>query len=526
MATKKKIKFDPTKDRVVTFNRDGEKLSEVNGELKSDFYSGIEQMCYLSDEYCAFYKGKKMGILDSKGEIITPAEWESIKYEGKVFRVSKKSKVTKFPVDGYINVLGEELFNPDEYDYVNDVYDDRIVVTSHDTRKQGAFDLDGNMVVTPKYLRLGNFCNNVAVAYEEEGKVGLVDSSGNWTLQPEYSSIGSFRNNFGLLKNYCIIKKDGKTGLISKDLQIVVEPKYEDIRDFDDTEGLIFVVKSGEKEGLADANGNLLIPAEYDKITISHEGHYIELEKNAQYGLSDMKGRVIVDDLKVSNLSMEYGLLNIELCDGTEIKRADGFTVFKGEKVKIFQEIILVSTDGKRWGVINHDGEELLSQEYSLPTQNLNQVQFSEGLLNLNGDSKSVYIDKKGEVKITLDCRGWAFSQGYAIIGENGDYGIINASGEIVAAHLARIKKLGGGYIFINNEEQDEPKILNVGNGEQVAIPARVVDEPVNGYVKIQTPDHEFGVVSISDGKVILDPIYSQILLTADGIWGYIPEGK
>lgn len=29
MATKKKIKFDPDKDRVVTFNRDGEKLSEI-----------------------------------------------------------------------------------------------------------------------------------------------------------------------------------------------------------------------------------------------------------------------------------------------------------------------------------------------------------------------------------------------------------------------------------------------------------------------------------------------------------------
>lgn len=29
MATKKKIKFDPDKDRVVTFSRDGEKLSEI-----------------------------------------------------------------------------------------------------------------------------------------------------------------------------------------------------------------------------------------------------------------------------------------------------------------------------------------------------------------------------------------------------------------------------------------------------------------------------------------------------------------
>lgn len=92
MATKKKIKFDPDKDRVVTFSRDGEKLSEVNGVLKSDFYSGIEKMCYLSDEYCIFYKGKKMGILDSKGVLVTPAEWESIDKQGDVFKISMKIK--------------------------------------------------------------------------------------------------------------------------------------------------------------------------------------------------------------------------------------------------------------------------------------------------------------------------------------------------------------------------------------------------------------------------------------------------
>lgn len=104
MATKKKIKFDPDKERVVTFSRDGEKLSEVNGVLKSDFYSGIEKMCYLSDEYCIFYKGKKMGILDSKGVLVTPAEWESIDKQGDVFKISMKNKVTKDFDFGYINL--------------------------------------------------------------------------------------------------------------------------------------------------------------------------------------------------------------------------------------------------------------------------------------------------------------------------------------------------------------------------------------------------------------------------------------
>ncbi len=524
MATKKKIKFDPAKDRVVTFSRDGGKLSEINGELKSDFYSGIEKMCYLSDEYCAFYKGKKMGVVDNKGEMITPAEWLSIKNEGEVFKVSKKNKVTKDVEYGYINLKGEELFNPEEYTSVNDVYDGRIVAKNLDAGKECAFDLEGNMVVSPKYIRLGNFYNNVAVASEEKGKVGIIDLFGNWVLQPEYSSIGGFGSMDGI-KKYCTIGKDGKYGLINQDLKIVVEPKYDQIFDFDDTEGLILVVGSGEKQGVVDAAGNWLIPAEYDRISIYHKDQYIDLEKQSKYGIADMKGNIIADVI-YPNLDYEYGLLCLDTFDGMEIKRTDGTTIFKGQDAKIFKDIILVSSDGKQWGVINHEGEQILPQEWKIPAQFINQVEFSDGLLNLTKDDKTIYIDEKGEIKISLDTRGWAFSDGYAIIGKKDDYSLINHSGEIVAAHLPHVYHLGDGYFYINNAEENEPKILNVNNGEQVGIPARVIGKPNNGLIKIQAAVEKYGVVSISDGKVILEPVYAEILLTSQGIWGYIPKAK
>lgn len=523
MATKKKIKFDPAKDRVVTFSRDGEKLSEINGELKSDFYSGIEKMCYLSDDYCAFYKGKKMGVVDNKGEMITPAEWLSIKKEeGGVFKVSKKNKVTKYEEYGYINLKSEELFNPEEYTSVNDVYDGRIVAENLDAGKECAFDLEGNMVVAPKYIHLGNFYNNVATASEEKGKVGLIDLFGNWVLQPEYSSIGGFGSRDGI-KKFSTIGKDGKYGLLNQDLKIVVEPKYDRIFDFDDTDGLILVVESGGKQGVVDEKGYWIIPAEYDRILLYHKDRYIELEKQYKYGIADMKGNIIVDGLL--NVSFEYGLLRTGgSFEDIEIKRPDNTTIFKGKDAKIFKDVILVSTDGKQWGVINHEGEQILPQEWKIPAQFISQVQFSDGLLNLTKDDKTIYIDEKGEVKISLDTRGWAFSDGYAIIGKKDDYSLINLSGEIVAARLPHVYHLGDGYFYTNNGEENEPKILNVNNGEQVGIPARVVGKPNNGLIKVQADVEKYGVVSIPDGKVILEPVYAQILLTSKGIWGYIPK--
>ncbi len=526
MAKKKTIKFDPTKDRVITFNRDGEKLSEINGELKSDFYSGIEKMCYLTDELCAFYKGKKKGVVNSKGVIITPAEWESVKYEGEVFQISKKNKATKDVSYGYINFEGEELFDPFEYTSVNDVFDGRIVATSIDAKKQCAFDLKGEMVIAPKYFRLGNFYNNVATAAEEKGKVGIIDLMGNWVLQPEYSSISGFGSSFDGIEKYSTIGKDGKYGLINQDLKIVLEPKYDGIRNYDEADGLIVVVEEGDKEGLVDENGNWLIPAEYDRVSLHKNEGYIELEKKALRSLADMKGNIIMNDVSARNLSLQHGLIVISTFDDVEVKKIDGTSIYKGRDVKVFKDIILVSADRKLWGVINHDGVEILPQEWKVPAQFVNQVEFSEGLLNLFKDDKTIYIDEKGETKISVDTRGWAFSNGYAIIGKKDDYSIINLAGEVVASHVAHPVNLGNGFFYINNEEENEPKILNLATGTTVAIPARVVGKPVNGYHKIQAPDLKYGVISIADGKVILAPEYDQVLLTADGIWGYIPKVK
>ena len=525
MAKKKTVKFDPDKDRVVTFSREGEKLSEINGELQSDFYSGVEKMCYLSDEYCAFYKGKKKGIVNSKGEMITPADWLSIGKQGDVFMVSRKNKVTKDTDYGFINQQGEELFNFEEYTNVNNVYDGRIVAKDLDAGKECAFDLEGNVVVAPKYIRLDNFYNNVAVACEEKGKVGIIDLSGNWVLEPEYSSIGGFGCMDGV-KKYCTIGKDEKYGLINQDLKVVVEPKYDEIYDFDDTEGLILVVGSGEKQGVVDASGNWLLPAEYDRIHLYREEGYMELEKGDKYGIADLKGNFIVK-VEYLNLDYKHGLLYIKKgFDGIKIQRPNGTTIFEGKSAGIFPEMILVSSEGKKWGVIDHNGKELIAQEWNIPASYINQVEFSDGLLNLYQDDKTIYIDKKGQVKVSIDARGWAFGEGFAISGKRDDYSIINKAGEVVAINLPHVSPLGEGYYFVNNADENEPKILNVNTGEQVAIPARVVDKPVSGMIKIQAPGGKFGVVEIATGKVILEPVYAEVLLTAGGIWGWIPKVK
>lgn len=53
-----------------------------------------------------------MGIVDSRGEMISPAEFESIKADGDVFQIDKKNRTTKDSETGYINRQGDLLFDP------------------------------------------------------------------------------------------------------------------------------------------------------------------------------------------------------------------------------------------------------------------------------------------------------------------------------------------------------------------------------------------------------------------------------
>lgn len=521
MATKKKIKFDPDKDRVVTLSRDGAKLSEINGELKSDFYSGIEKMCFLSDEYCAFYKGKKMGILDNKGVLVAPAEWLSIKKEGEVFNVSMKNKVTKNTEYGYINLQGDLLFDPSEYDMVNDVYDGRIVVSSVDAGgQQGAFDMEGNLVIAPKFSYLGNFHHNLSVAAEKKGKVGLLDKDGNWALAPEYSSVSGFMRGMDKLVDYCVVEKDGKYSLIDKDCNVVAGPVDKPICEYCDHEGMFLAVGDEGKIGVVNPGGETVLPLEYEEVYFLN-GEYIRFMKNYRTGLADMKGNVLVSDKR--SIRVEHGLIVV---NDNEVMKPDGSIVCKADKVKVFEHVIFVSDDDKLWGVVDHEGNVLLEKEWGHAHTFLKDLDFRDGLINLTHDGKTAYVDKTGEIRISLDTQGWAFSDGYAIIGKKDDYSIINHSGDVVAEHLAHVSNLGDGYFFCDNAENNAPRILNARNGERSELPARVVDKPNNGLVKIQDRDLKYGVVSLSTGKVIVEPVYSQILLTADGIWGYLPKAK
>ena len=220
--------------------------------------------------------------------------------------------------------------------------------------------------------------------------------------------------------------KNGGFGYIDETGNEIIPFIYDDARDF--SEGLAWV-KSADKWGCIDETGKAVIPFIYDYAYRFSEG-LASVKMNDKYGYVDRTGKVVIPFEDHLAWPFTEGLAGV--CkDG----RKFGFINKGGEivipivynRVMPFTEgLALVINDLDYCGFINKSGEIVIPFNFQ-PSAN----EFSEGLFPAGkGDTKRGYIDKTGEVVIPFVFdRANSFSEGLALVEENGKYGFIDKNG-------------------------------------------------------------------------------------------------
>lgn len=135
----------------------------------------------------------KVSVLDSKGKIIIPAEYDNIElfYRGRA-RVYKNGKY------GYIHSSGQVL-----------------IPAIFDT-------LDEPMTFEKRKLTTSNF-----LLASKNKKFGVVDSSGKTIIDFLFDSIGYFGE-----KNFAFVKQGGKTGVIDRKGNFLIKPQVYPIEEY------------------------------------------------------------------------------------------------------------------------------------------------------------------------------------------------------------------------------------------------------------------------------------------------------
>lgn len=216
-------------------------------------------------------------------------------------------------------------------------------------RKWGLANFDGKMIADARYDQVIPPIQGFAV-FRLNRKYGCINKKGIEIVPPLYQGITILNGNI-------IVLKGGLYGMYSPDGKQILPAIYTEISR--KTDSLFLICRSGFYYGIADKNGNILVPCKYDFIDNFHEGLAL-VEVNGKYGF-------------ISNLGMEIV--------SPQYTNADSFT-----------EGLARVEKNKKWGFINKKGEIVIPIKYEWAWS------FEAGKASVTLDGESFDINKKGQV--------------------------------------------------------------------------------------------------------------------------------
>jgi len=205
-----------------------------------------------------------------------------------------------------------------------------------------------------------------------------------------------------------------------------------------------FPVKINKKWGLIDANGKMVLDANYDAIgEFKHYG-YAVMQKAGRVGLLNESGREIVkpkyDDLKVLDSTM------VAVMDRGEwmvINLAGQTILQKGyDRVEIWSDQLLAYTKDNQWGIVSRSGQVLLPADFDDISQE------KDHFVTRKSNDLGVY-DAKGRLvlpNVATEVR--FFSDSLIFFRKGTQWGAVNADGvEQIAARFDSFERLSPRFI-------------------------------------------------------------------------------
>ncbi len=212
--------------RVLHYIGDGKLILEPTHETVKKFWDG----------HAKIRKGELWGLINAKGEVVIPAEYE---------------EVGTYNTNGVWGKKGSDF---------------------------GVF-VNGRFTPVSDATKIWDFKASSDLTYaQKDEKIGFINNKGEWVIEPSFDKVRAFSN--GLAP----VLKDKKWGYINEKGEQVIDFEYKDAETFS-ADGLAPVKE--KLWGFIDKSGKLVIPMEYD---IS--AGFSFLKKNAEKGFINGLARV------------------------------------------------------------------------------------------------------------------------------------------------------------------------------------------------------------------------------------------
>ena len=235
-----------------TFDQNDIKYS-ASSSLEHDYYANRSPQAYIASS------NDKYGVIANSGLVIIPFEYDSIREVGEIFIVKQADKYGVLDFQGNIiqpiafdNIQDSDngffiLFKEDQQAIMNSAGD--ITFALSDTR------LRVDMMEYPKAL----------IPIEQDGLFGYLNKERTAVaIKPIYETVELIGD-----QDSFIGQKNGRKQLINADNSVIKVNRSSDYHILDNivvNDETAFVVASAGKQGIINANGEVLLPFDYESI--------------------------------------------------------------------------------------------------------------------------------------------------------------------------------------------------------------------------------------------------------------------
>ncbi len=232
--------------------------------------------------------------------------------------------------------------------------------------------------------------DNYLAYYDDELLLyGIKDFEGNIILEPRYAIIQPFQNDISIVTD-----GNNKTGAINIYGEVIVPFEYDNLTYSTDNNQFLFG-KNG-KFGIMDEKCNIIIPNQYDELSVFHKGYAIFLIQD-KYGILDSNNIIVVEPtfdyiaehtdshfIATDNDSNDYVLYTFD--------KKKPIASYKYIVYAQADDLFLVFKDNK-YGFINGMGQVVIPIKYSYAHPFVD----GKAQVSLEGREEFFFINLNGE---------------------------------------------------------------------------------------------------------------------------------
>lgn len=430
-------------------------------------YEVEEIVSYL---YYPIYENGKMGVIDTKGNIVIEPEYDNVNIPnpGKTVFICLKS--------------------------------DKTIVKND--KKETLFQNYEEVVGIPTKGTLNSIPYEKSVLrYKENDKYGLIDYEGKVITKPIYEEIESLENKEGEL----LVKKDGKYGVISQKGACIIKNEYDGIIAdgyYDEQHkyalsGYIVLLKTeeGYRYGYINYKRKKVLDVNYNDIyrelgIEDHENAYLEITRNGQVGL--VKNREII--IKTVYQSIEYDRNNSIFVLQRGSKKGISDTT---GKIIVPVEYDQINIKGIRIQAVGNDG---ITTYFDISGNKLDQINYQtvrktaneNYFITINSDEKYGIVDNTGKVILDNNYRylEYLYEDYFIASNEQGYLGVINNLGETkVDFKYEVLQKVDNSSVIEAKILKDSTTDVYSSKLEKVYSNKNIFIASFKNYIKIYAPD-------------------------------------